>query len=230
MEQISLTEQHLSQLFRIPLFNDLPLNLKNSFVEKLDYTVYAIRKNDTVARQHTLCRQLMILLAGKLRVDAVDASGNEVLIEYIVAPRAFATPYLFNAGNMLPATFKSEGDGVLLMATKDSFFTLFTDALHLLKNFLCVVGNCNKCSDVRLRALSYKNIRSRFISYLMQQRNGEEATVAIEHNQVELADYLCVSRPALTKEINKMERENLIHIKGKMVGLLNIPELKRAIL
>ncbi len=93
-----------------------------------------------------------------------------------------------------------------------------------------MVGNCNKCSDVRLRALSYKNIRSRFISYLMQQRNGEEATVAIEHNQVELADYLCVSRPALTKEINKMERENLIHIKGKMVGLLNIPELKRAIL
>lgn len=230
MEQIYLTTQLQSQLFQIELFNNLPLNLKNDFVEKLDYNVYKIKKNDIVARQNTLCRQLMILLEGKLRVDSIDASDNEVLIEYIVAPRTFATPYLFNQDKMLPATFKSEGDGVILLANKESLFSLFSDAPHLLKNFLCAVGNCTKCSTVRLRILSYKNIRSRFIAYIFEQRYGSDELIHIEHNQVELADYLGITRPALTKEISKMAKEELLTIKGKQVLLLNIPELERYLL
>ena len=153
MEQIFLTEQLQTKLFQIKLFDNLPLNLKGSFIEKLDYSVYKIRKNDIVARQNTLCRQLMIQLEGKLRVDSIDASDNEILIEYIVAPRTVATPYLFNQDKMLPATFKSEGDGVILLANKESLFSLFSDAPHLLKNFLCVVGNCTKCSTMRLEVL-----------------------------------------------------------------------------
>lgn len=230
MEQIYLTTQLQSQLFQIELFNNLPLNLKNDFVEKLDYNVYKIKKNDIVAKQNTLCRQLMILLEGKLRVDSIDASDNEVLIEYIVAPRTFATPYLFNQDKMLPATFKSEGDGVVLLANKESLFSLFSGAPHLLKNFLCTVGNCNKCSTVRLRILSYKNIRSRFIAYIFEQRSGSDELIHIEHNQVELADYLGITRPALTKEISKMVREELLTIKGKQVLLLNVPELERYLL
>ena len=230
MEQIFFTDHLKAQLFKIELIDNLPLNLKNSFVEKLDYTVYKIKKNDIVARQNTLCRQLMILLEGKLRVDSIDSSNNEILIEYIVAPRTFATPYLFNQDKMLPATFKSEGDGVVLMANKESLFSLFNDAPYLLKNFLCVVGNCTKCSTVRLGILSHKSIRERVIAYLFEQRYKDDYSVDIEHNQVELADYLGITRPALTKELSKMTRENLITIKGKHVSLLNIPELERYLL
>lgn len=230
MELTYLTEEYKELLLSIQLFNNLPLNIKNSFIEKLDYNVYEIHKNDIVARQNTLCKQLMILLKGRLRVDTIDSSDNEILIEYIDAPRTFATPYLFNENKMLPATFKSEGDGVILLANKDSFFSLFGDAPHLLKNFLCVVGNCTKCSSVRLKILSYKNMRSRFIAYLFQQRKDDEQMVEIEHNQVELADYLCVTRPALTKEISKMVKEGLLSIKGKRVEMFNEGELKRNIL
>ena len=38
-----------------------------------------------------------VLLEGKLRVDIIDGLGNEVMIEYIVAARAFATPHLFSS-------------------------------------------------------------------------------------------------------------------------------------
>lgn len=230
MEKIFLTDHLKNLLFKIELIDNLPLNLKNSFVDKLDYTVYKIRKNDIVARQNTLCRQLMILLEGKLRVDSIDSSNNEILIEYIIAPRAFATPYLFNQEKMLPATFKSEGDGTVLMANKESLFALFSEDPTLLKNFLCTVGNCTKCSTVRLRILSYKSIRERVIAYLYEQRYKDNKLIHIEHNQVELAEYLNISRPALTKELSKMAREELITIKGKDVVLLNTPELERYIL
>lgn len=230
MEQILLTERHEQLLYETALFKDISLNIKKTLLDKLDYTVYSLRKGDIVARQNSECRNLFVLLEGQLEVDIIDALGNEIFIEYIIAPRAYATPHLFKKDTTLPATFTVIEDGVLFTATKDSVFKLISENPDLLKSFLSVSGNCNKCTVLRLRALSYKNVRGRFIAYLFEQKTEENNVIEIEHNQVQLAGYLCVTRPALTKEINKMVKEGLISMKGKVVHLLNIPQLKKSLM
>ena len=47
------------------------------------------------------------------------------------------------------------------------------------------------------------------------------------HNQVQLAEYLCVTRPALSKEINKLYKEGYIRISGKDVHYWRGSELKQ---
>lgn len=227
MKQVICNEEYRRILFQIPLFSDLPENLKPTLLERLRPDFYKIKKGDIIARQNTPCRLLFLLLKGKLRVDIIDALGNEVMIESIIAPRAFATPHLFNKDNTLPATFTAVEEGILLSAPKDALFQLISENPQLLKSFLCITGNCNHCTTTRLRVLSYKNIRSRFITYLLEHRVSGDPMVLIEHNQVQLADYLCVTRPALSKEINRMEKEGLIHMEGKTVRLLNTDELKK---
>ena len=107
MKKIQLTDIHKEKLFQIPLFRDLPLNIKESLLEKLDFIVYAADKKEIVVTQGTPCNKLYVLLEGKLRTDIIDGLGNEVMIEYIIAPRTFATPHLFSSHNTLPATFTS---------------------------------------------------------------------------------------------------------------------------
>lgn len=226
MEQISFTNEYEDILFKIPLFQDLPQHIKTNILEDLDYKLYKIEKNDIIAHQNTPCKSLFVLLQGQLRVDIIDAFGNEVMIEDIVAPRAFATPHLFSKDNTLPATFTVEVPGVLLKATKDSVFKLISREPAVLKNFLCITGNCNECTTTRLRVLLHKSVRSRFIVYLLERKKGESNVVMIGHNQVQLADYLCVTRPALSKEINKMVKEGLISVEGKKIHLQK-PELLR---
>lgn len=225
MERILLTEEHKKLLYQIPLFKDLAPNIKNSLLDKLDYTVYEIKKKDIILKQDSDCKHLYILLEGKLEVNIIDGLGEEVFIEHIKASRAFATPHLFKKDTTLPATFTVAEDGIFFTATKDSVFKLISENPDLLKSFLAISGNCNKCTVLRLRALSHKTVRSRFIAYLFEQRLEDEEIVEIEHNQVQLAGYLCVTRPALTKEINKMTKEGLISMTGKLVQLLDVPRL-----
>lgn len=47
--------------------------------------------------------QSVCTFKGTLEVNIIDANANEVLIEYIESPRAFATPHLFKKDNRLPA-------------------------------------------------------------------------------------------------------------------------------
>lgn len=221
MRKITLTDEYKEQLFLIPLFRDLPLNIKHSLLDRLDISVYEVNKKDIIATQETLCKKLYVLLEGKLRVDIIDGLGNEVMIEYIVAARAFATPHLFSSDGTLPATFTAIEDGILLTASKESMFKLISEEPKILHNFLCITGNCNVCTVSRLKTLSRKTVRERFVVYLLEHRKKNTMTVNIIHNQATLAEYLNVTRPALSKEINKMIKERIIEMEGKTVRILD---------
>lgn len=221
MRKITLTDEYKEQLFLIPLFRDLPLNIKHSLLDRLDISVYEVNKKDIIATQGALCKKLYVLLEGKLRVDIIDGLGNEVMIEYIVAARAFATPHLFSSDGTLPATFTAIEDGILLTASKESMFKLISEEPKILHNFLCITGNCNVCTVSRLKTLSRKTVRERFVVYLLEHRKKNTTTVNIIHNQATLAEYLNVTRPALSKEINKMIKERIIEMEGKTVRILD---------
>ena len=221
MRKITLTDEYKEQLFLIPLFRDLPLNIKHSLLDRLDISVYEVNKKDIIATQGTLCKKLYVLLEGKLRVDIIYGLGNEVMIEYIVAARAFATPHLFSSDGTLPATFTAIEDGILLTASKESMFKLISEEPKILHNFLCITGNCNVCTVSRLKTLSRKTVRERFVVYLLEHRKKNTMTVNIIHNQATLAEYLNVTRPALSKEINKMIKERIIEMEGKTVRILD---------
>ena len=146
MKKIQLTDIHKEKLFQIPLFRDLPLNIKESLLEKLDFIVYAADKKEIVVTQGTPCNKLYVLLEGKLRTDIIDGLGNEVMIEY-----------------------------------------------------------------------------------LFEHKKKDSLIVEITHTQSQLAEYLNVSRPALSKEINKIIKEGLITMEGKRVEILNKAALEKFI-
>lgn len=169
-----------------------------------------------------------ILLEGNLEVNIIDVSGNNIKVENIVAPRAFATPHLFDGNNVFPATFMVVEDGLSLKATRDSVFKLISSEPELLKNFLRLTDNCNTCTVSRLKTLSYKSIRSRFICYILEHKQNESSAI-MEHNQTQLAEYIGVTRPALANEIKKMSDEGLIKVNGHNVDMLLLNTLLKYI-
>lgn len=227
MKNLELTEDQINIIHKIPLFRGMTDEFKKNLLDRLVYNVFEIKKGEVVINQNTTCNHMHILLKGNLEVNIVDASGNNVKVENIVAPRAFATPHLFNDNNIFPATFTVVEEGILMKATKDSVFELISSEPSLLKNFLRLTGNCNACTVGRLRILSYKSIRSRFIYYLFDRRTDNIAIM--DHNQTQLAEYIGVTRPALANEIRKMTDENLIKVSGKEVAFVSISALLRYI-
>lgn len=217
-DQTYLSEKQIGIIHKIPLFRGMSEEFKNGLLNKLDYYVTPVKKGEVIIRQDTICNHMHILLQGNLEVNIIDVSGNNVKVENIIAPRAFATPHLFDGNNIFPATFTAIEDGLLLRASKESVFKLISSEPELLKNFLRLTGNCNACTVSRLRILSYKSIRSRFIYYILERKQSESLSV-MQHNQTQLAEYLGVTRPALANELKKMADEGLISINGKEVEI-----------
>lgn len=226
MKSLSFDTYYKDKLLSIPLFNDLSSSLKNEILKKLDFKLYEYEENTVVIEQGNMCCNLYVLLEGVLEVHIIDANGNEVLIEHIEAPRTFATPHLFKKDNRFPATFKTVERSVLLTATKDSTFELISRHPDILKSFLCVSGNCNVCTTLRLDVLSRKTIRERILVYLLKRLEKGTSIVKVSHTLTQLAEYINVTRPALSTEFNKMEKEGLIRRKGNNYIELNLKVLR----
>ena len=229
MKVIEFNDYYKNILFSIPLFRDLSSQIKDKLIQKLDFGLYHIQNNEIVAEQGEACSKLYILLKGELEVNIIDANGNEVLIENIIAPRAFATPHLFKEDNRFPATFKTIEESILLTATKDSTFRLISECPDVLKSFLCVSGKCNICTTVRLDVLSRKTIRERIIVYLFKKLTKGTNIIKMGHTLTQLAEYLNVTRPALSTEFNKMEKEGLIKRISDGNIELNLAKIKKPI-
>lgn len=227
--QTDLTEKQKSIILKIPLLRGMSDKLKNELFDKLEYSLTLLKKGEEIIKQGTLCNHLHILLEGKLDVNIIDVSGNNVKVEDLIAPRSFATPHLFDGNNIFPATFTVAEDGLLMRATKESAFRLISSEPELLKNFLRLTGNCNACTVSRLQVLSYKNLRSRIVYYLFEYKKEKDDIITISHNQTQLAEYLNVTRPALAREIKNMVDEGLIEVSGKMVRILNNRKLMQSL-
>lgn len=212
---------NITDIFKIPLFRNFTQKMQEEFLDNLEYTLERHPKGKTIIHQGSPCQAIHVLLEGQLNVDVTDVSGVEVRVEVIKAPRTFATPHVFAEKNVFPATFSVEEDVVLMKIAKDSFFKMMHTMPLLLHNFLCVSTSCNRCTMTRLRVLSFRGIRSRYIYYLLDHLKDGEDTVVMEHNQVQLAEYFGVTRPALSKEIGKLADSGFIHISRGKVKILN---------
>jgi CRP-like cAMP-binding protein len=216
MEKLDLLE-----VFSIPLFRNFTRRMQEEVMERLEYRTDRYPKGEVIIRQGTACNYLHILLKGRLSVDVTDVSGAEVRVGSVCAPRSFATPYIFAQRNFFPVTFTVAEDAVLVRATRESVFGLMNCMPLFLQNFLSVSAACNKCTMTRLRVLTFRGIRNRFIYYLFDKMKENSDEVELEHNQGQLADYFGVTRPALVREIHKLVDEGHISLSRGKVKILN---------
>ena len=229
MKSTTLNDHYKEILFTIPLFRDMKPHVKSLLPVELDMRVFEVEKGEIIAHQGDLCRQLYVILKGVLEVNIIESGGNNVFIEHLIAPRVFATPHLFKEDNRLPATFTAIEECVLLTATKESTFRLISNHPEVLRSFLCIAGNCNECTTTRLDVLSRRTVRERLLVYLFKKKPRGSSVVRTRQTLTQLADYLNVSRPALSSEISKMEREGLITRPTKDSFELNLRLLQQPI-
>lgn len=227
MNQLELSEQYEKILFDTVLFKGIASNIRQEILETLDGMVCEIQKGEVIIKQGTACRYLYVLLSGKLHATCIDTMSNDIFIGQVLPKDYFAAPHLFSNNSLVPVTFKASETSVFYMAPKENVLTLMGENQPFLVKFLKLSSNCNKCTDLRLKVLLHKSIRCRFIAYLLSQQIVDDNIFLLEHNQVQLASYLCVARSALSRELKKMEQEDLIKVKGKLVEVKSINKLNK---
>lgn len=86
----------------------------------------------------------------------------------------------------------------------------------LLRNVISVVVKKLEMLGQKVRALSMPSVRERIVFYLIRIQDSDRRMI-IDETREEIADFLGVARPSLSRELGRMQDEGILRLEGKEV-------------
>lgn len=175
-----------------------------------------------------------IIAGGKVALTKETVSGNRIIIGMLDAGDIFGEAVAFADSKIWPMTVIAQEDCVLLFMPPDKITGTCSNicASHstLIMNMLRILSNKASMMDRKIEHMSAKGIRGRISSYLMEnyRRSGKDA-FTLPMKRHELADYLNIPRPSLSREMGLMRDDAIIGFKGPRVVIKDILKLEDSI-
>ena len=191
--------------------------------ECLGTTFLHYSKGDIILADE-LGNNLWYLKSGQARLIAVDEDGNTSIIMYIESSDT-VTPDMFFEGREINCFIE-------ILINSDIAAIDFNKAMrgcgnncgaHCIfkTNLLSAYSKAAARLSERNTVTAGRTIRKKLTEYLnLQRRISRSVKFRIPVSMAELADYLCVDRSAMLRELKKMKDEGLILIKNRYVTIL----------
>ncbi|MTI67246.1 MAG: Crp/Fnr family transcriptional regulator [Firmicutes bacterium] len=193
------------------LFKNIDNKELKEILDKLNYTVNEYKKNEIVAIEGNECTNLGLLVDGILDIQSIYPSGKILTLVQIKSPDVFGEVVLFSKTNKYPATIKATNDSKVMFIEKKNFINLLTTHPKVLENFMSNMSNKLLHLNGKVKMLSLETIRQKISDFLIKEYKKQKSyMINIPFSRKEMADYLDIQRPSLSRELAKMKKENLI--------------------
>lgn len=120
----------------------------------------------------------------------------------------------------IPEIIEKDGHKAKFRTLSEKDFFIALDK-KLLEEVVSLIADKNKELMEKMGIVSKKTLREKILAYLSikaQQQGTRYFDIPL--GRVELADYLCANRSALTRELSKMKVEGLLDYEKNMFHLL----------
>ena len=165
-------------------------------------------KGETIFLQGQKADRMFVLVSGKVVIAKVSASGKKSVLTCIESVGdLFGEIYLF-----IGKIFEKEADNSMA-------------EIRLMKNLLQIFAKKAYLLNKRLRLLSAGSLREKIASFLLEHAS-EDGMVYLSMTKEELAEYMNVARPSLSREIGNMAEEGWIALQGKNILIRDLESLE----
>lgn len=210
-------------LRKIPIFK----NLSEDEIKEIQ-AIATIKEKTFVKGSHIFKKgdikeDFYYLEKGSIKVYKIDPEGKRYIIASFNKPVIFGEVYAYLKESF---DFWAEAD-------KDSTVVVISDFRNLLRrlksrslglNFIDLLARKSLSLSKKNQINSQSTLDKKIAAYILE--NEKDGILHLNISREELADYLAVTRPSLSRSLSAMAKEGLIDIKDRQITIENIKGLK----
>lgn len=225
-----MNEGLLKVLSKCSLFQGISLAEITVLFPGLQPVVRNFHKNDFLALAGERFAGIGILVSGTAAVTKENASGERSILALIGPGDLFGEMAAFSQKMTWPATIVALRDCQTVFLPPEKIVTSSSlDSLaqkQLVINLLHIISEKALHLNKKLEYLGIKTIRGKISAFLLEQRDGQRV-FTLPYKRHELADFLHVSRPALSREFGRLRDEGVIDFQRSQVTILDEAALRQ---
>ena len=198
-----------------PLFSGIDPEDRKTMLGCIGYHIGSFRKGQVVAFEAENIRHIGIVLSGAVDMVKEDLWGNRTMLVRMRRDELFGETFACGSDSLSVVTFLVSEDARILFMPFDRVMHSCTMACRfhhqLIENMVRVIAAKNRDLMRKVEVVSKRTIREKLLAYLSIQAQVQQSRYfEIPLGRVELAEYLCIDRSALTRELAKMKEDGLI--------------------
>ncbi len=196
-----------------PLFYKIDMDSFEQILSCISPKVMSYKKDEVILLTGNRVDFVGLILRGRVKIVKEDVDGNSSILANLTKSELFAEVFACAEIDCSPVTVVATEDcEVLFMDYRKIIHTCSSSCQfhrELVENMLKVVARKNLLLNEKIEILSKRSTREKLRAFLNMQK-GAANKFTIPFNREELADYLCVDRSAMSKELCKMRDEGLL--------------------
>ena len=197
------------------LFAGIAAEDRKAMLGCIGYHIASFRKGEIIAFEQEHIRHVGVVLSGSVDMIKEDIWGNKTMLVRTGKDEVFAETFACGQDNLSVVTFMVSKDAKILFLPFDRVMHNCSMACQfhhqLIENMVHIIANKNRDLMHKVEVVSKRTIREKLLAYLsIQAQTQNSRYFEIPLGRVELAEYLCVDRSALTRELVKMKEDGLI--------------------
>lgn len=223
-------EKWINQLMAIELFKGIEKEELESIFFCFKPTIKCYTKKDIIAIEKEKLIGIGIVLDGEVIVGKETLAGDRVMMSMLKKGELFGEAAAFTNAEWM-ATVVANTDCTILFLPPQKIIgvcnKVCTGHKMLIQNMLQIVSRKALVLNKKVEILSLKSIRKKISTYLLEQyaiKNCLTFDIPLKRN--ELAEYLLVTRPSLSRELINMQQEGIIDFHKYSFKILDIEKLK----
>ena len=189
------------------------------------YHMGTYRRGQVIALESEQIKHVGIVAAGAVDMIKEDLWGNKTLLMRLRKSEMFGETFACSEDTRSVVTFTAAEDTQVL-------FIPFYKIMHtcsmacefhqrLVENMVRIIAAKNRELLRKVEIISKKTLREKILTYLSAQAQLQGSRYfEIPLGRLELAEYLCADRSALTRELSSMKEDGLIDYEKNLFRIL----------
>lgn len=210
-----MLKSDLEVLHQCPLFEGLDDGGIIDLMPCFSPVLREFKKGELLCQAGSPQDSIGIVLSGEIQVQKDDVAGNRLIVGVFGAGELFGEVSAFAGFGSWPNNVTGGTDGCVLFFPYDKISSPCCKAcgFHqtMIRNMLHIVAGKAMIMNSRLNYLKLRSMREKLAAFLVDQyRLKGSKTFYVTMNRDQLADFLNVSRPSMSRELGRMKDEGII--------------------
>lgn len=215
--------EYLYSIRKCYLFDNIPDEQLADAIKLMNGRIKKIKKDDFIVQLGGELPSAGLLLKGRIESSFQNENFDQITMHSFGGGYLFGEALVINNAKNSPVQVRAVEDCIVLFIDlKEIYHSDVQSPLHVIltENLIKSLARKNLILNQKVRILSRKSLRERILFYLGTLPKDKNGWVKIPFNKTVLAEYLGVNRSALSRELGRMQDEEILISDGRKMKTL----------
>ncbi|MBM6828819.1 Crp/Fnr family transcriptional regulator [Anaerotignum lactatifermentans] len=217
--------ERMERIGTYPLFQNIKAEGLEEMLQCVHVRYRSFPKDSFLALAEEEIHYVGVICKGSVRMVREDDWGNQILLVHMGEGELFGETFVCSASFASKVSFVTAEETEILFLDYDRVMhTCSLTCRHhhrLIENMLRCIAEKNIQLMEKIEVISQRSLRDKLMTYLSleSQRQGR-SVFSVPLSRVEMAEYLCADRSAVSRELASMQADGLISFEKNIFCIL----------